>query len=169
MTWTTNKILVNHNENTPCKDIFQAVCDEIGAYYVSTKGFKYTSSRPKLVLELGEKKLEIAFFSTRTNVQGKWVALQIIPTFYAKSSKNADNPKGILRGYPDLFYHPTDEMPPKMTINHIYGEVEYNTESWLTESVIRDYHACEVYGLNEEKFRKILTFIDSKIIAQFEQ
>jgi hypothetical protein len=169
MTWTTNKILLNHNENTPCKDIFEAACDEIGAYYSAEKGFKYTPSRPKLVLERGEYKLEIAFFSTRTNVQGKWVTLQIIPTFYAKSSKNTDNPKGILTGYPDIFYHPTDEMPPKMTINHIYGEVEFNTESWITESVIRDYHACDVYGLTEEKFHKILAFIDVKIIAKFEE
>jgi hypothetical protein len=169
MTWTTNKTLLSHSKNTPCKDIFQAACDEIGAHYVRNAGFKYTPSRPKLLLERGEYKLEIAFFSTRTNVQGKSVTLQIIPNFYAKSSKNAENPKGILRGYPDLFYHPSYEMPPKMTINHIYGEVEYNTESWITESVVRDYHACEVYGLTEEQFHKILVFIDAKIIAKFEE
>jgi hypothetical protein len=167
MTWTTNKILLNHNENTPCNDIFQAACDEIGAYYVREKGFKYTPSRPKLVLQKGDIKLEIAFFSTRTNVQGKWVTLQIMPQIFAKSAKNAENPKGILLGYPDIFYHPTDEMPPKMTIHHIYGEVEYNTESWITESVIRDYHACELYGLTEEKFSKILGFIDGKIMERF--
>jgi hypothetical protein len=169
MTYITHKTLLNHNENTPCKDIFQAACDEIGAYYVREKGFKYTPSRPKLVFETGEYKLEIAFFSTRTNVQGQSVTLQVLPVFYAKSSKNTENPKGILTGYPDLFYHPTDEMPPKMTINHIYGEVEFNTESWITESVIRDYHACDVYGLTEEKFHKILVFIDAKIIAKFEE
>jgi hypothetical protein len=168
MIWTINKTLLSHNEHTICKDIFQATCDEIGAYYVKKKGFKYTPSRPKIVLEQGEYKLEIAFFSTRTNQQGKSVTLQIIPTLYAKSSKNVKNSKGILTGYPDIFYHPTDEIPPKMTINHIYGEVEYNTESWITASVIRDYHACEVYGLTEEKFHKILVFIDTKIIDKFE-
>jgi hypothetical protein len=168
MNWTTNKILLNPNKHTPCKDIFQAVCDEIGAHYVREKGFKYTPSRPKLVLKQGEYKLEIGFFSTRTNVQGQSVTFQIIPVFYAKSSKNAENPKGILMGHPNMFYHPTGEMPPKMTINHIYGEVDYNTESWITESVIRDYHACEVYALDAEKFHKILAFIDTKIIAEFE-
>lgn len=168
MNQTTNKPLFNHNKDTPCKDIFQAVCDAIGAHYVREKGYKYTPSRPKSALRQGEYTLEIGFFSTRTNVQGQSVTLQIIPCFYAKTSRNDENPRGILRGYPDIFYHPTDEMPPKMTINHIFGEVEYKSEYWMTESVIRDYHACEIYGLTEENFRKILTFIDVKIIAEFE-
>ncbi len=47
MNWTDNEILLNHNETTPCKDIFQAVCDELGKYY-SDKGFKYARSKPKL-------------------------------------------------------------------------------------------------------------------------
>jgi hypothetical protein len=51
MAWTTNSILINHTQShTPCKDIFQAVCDEIGAFY-SKKGFKYTASRPKITIE----------------------------------------------------------------------------------------------------------------------
>jgi hypothetical protein len=168
MAWTNNKILLEYDKYTPCKAIFQAVCDEIGAYYVA-KGFKYSPSRPKLVLKKDDFTIEIAFLSSRNNTPGQYVHLEIIPALSAKSAKLEENPKGILSQYPDLFYHPSDEIPPKMTIHEIYGGVIYNTESWITESVIRDYHACDVYGLDEERFLKIIAFIDHKILAKFDE
>jgi hypothetical protein len=33
MAWTTNETRLNYNQYTPCKAIFQGVCDEIGEYY----------------------------------------------------------------------------------------------------------------------------------------
>jgi hypothetical protein len=168
MAWTSNEILLHHQQShTPCKVIFQAVCDEIGAFYIQ-KGFKYTSSRPKLVIEKEGIKLEICFFSTRTNVVNQSVSLQIIPTFYSKKAKTDDNPKGILLCYPDIFYTETDEIPPKLTVNEMFGGQIINTESWLTSSKIRDYHVCEVYGLTEEIFLKVLKFIDTKIVSRFD-
>jgi hypothetical protein len=167
MNWTNNKTLLGYNEYTPCKEIFQAACDEIGNYYLA-KGFKYSSSRPKLVLKKDDYKIEIAFFSSRTNTPGRFVTLEIIPSLLAKSAITVENPKGILSQYPDLFYHPTNELPPKMIVKEIYGDVIYNTESWITESVVRDYHACNVYGLDEEKFSKIIAFIDDKILVKFD-
>jgi hypothetical protein len=167
MAWTSNEILLNHTEShTPCKEIFQAVCDEIGAFYTQ-KGFKYTASRPKIGIEKDDVKLEICFFSTRTNIINQSVSLQIIPTFYNKKAKTDENPKGILLAYPDIFYTKTDEIPPKLTINELFGGQIINTESWRTESEIRDYHICEVYDLDEAKFLKIIEFIDKKIIARF--
>jgi hypothetical protein len=167
MAWTSNEILLNHTQShTPCKEIFQAVCDEIGAFYTK-KGFKYTASRPKISIEKDGIKLEICFFSTRTNVVNQSVSLQIIPAFYSKKAKTDDNPKGILLAYPDIFYTKTDEMPPKLTVNELFGGQIINTEDWLTVSEIRDYHVCEVYGLDEAKFLKIIEFMDKKIIARF--
>jgi hypothetical protein len=166
MQWTTNQLLQNHNQNTPCKAIFQAVCDEIGQFYAQ-KGFKYTPSYPKLTLEKNGVKLEIGFFSSRMNTPGKWVQLEIIPTFSSKTARNTENPKGFLLIYPTIFYKKTDEMPPKLTVQHIFGEVETMTENWLTESNIRDYHACNVFGLTETNFGKIIAFIDQKIIARW--
>lgn len=157
-----------YNQYTPCKEIFQGVCDEIGKYY-EQKGFKYSPSRPKLVLKKDDFVTEIAFFSSRNNTPGQYVHLEIIPSLSNKSAKTEENLKGVLSQYPDLFYHPSDEIPPKMTINEIFGGVIYNTESWITESVIRDYHACNVYGLDEEKFLKIIAFIDRKILVKFDE
>jgi hypothetical protein len=168
MTWTNNKTLQEYNKYTPCKAIFQGVCDEIGAYYV-VKGFKYSASRPKLVFKKDDFTIEIAFFSSRNNTPGQYINLEIIPTLTAKSAKTEENPKGVLSQYPDLFYDPSKEIPPKMTIHEIYEGVIYNTESWITESVIRDYHACDVYGLDEAKFLKIIAFIDHKILAKFDE
>jgi hypothetical protein len=168
MNWTENETLLSYSPYTPCKEIFQAVCDEIGKYY-EQKGFKYSASRPKLVLKKDDFTIEIAFFSSRSNMPGQYVNLEIIPSLSNKSAKTEANPKGILSQYPDLFYHPADEIPPKMTIHEIFGGVIYNTESWITESVIRDYHACNVYGLDEEKFLKIIAFIDHKILDKFDE
>jgi hypothetical protein len=168
MNWTENETLLSYSQYTPCKEIFQAVCDEIGKYY-EQKEFKYSASRPKLTLKKGDCAIEIAFFSSRSNMPGQYVNLEIIPSLSCKSAKTEANPKGVLSQYPDLFYHPSDEIPPKMTIHEIFGGVIYNTESWITESVIRDYHACNVYGLDEEKFSKIIAFIDHKILAKFDE
>jgi hypothetical protein len=168
MNWTENETLLSYNQYTPCKTIFQAVCDEIGKYY-EQKGFKYSASLPELVLKKDDFTIEIAFFSSRSNTPGQFVNLEIIPSISSKSAKTEANPKGILSQYPDLFYHPSDEIPHKMTIHEIYGGVIYNTESWITESVIRDYHACNVYDLDEEKFLKIIAFIDHKILSKFDE
>jgi hypothetical protein len=169
MAWTTNKILLYHTQShTPCKDIFQAVCDEIGAFY-SKKGYTYTASRPKIAIEKNDIRLEICFFSTRTNVVNQSVSLQIIPTFYSKKAKTSDNPKGIVLAYPDIFYTKTEEMPPKLIVNELFGGQIINTENWRTESEIRDYHVCEVYGLDEEKFFKIIDFIERKVLDRFDE
>ena len=103
MAWTTNETLLNYNQYTPCKAIFQGACDEIGKYYAQ-KGFKYTPSRPKLSIEKNRVKLEIAFFSSRTNTTGRWVTLEIIPTISAKIAVTAENPNGFLCDIMNLFY-----------------------------------------------------------------
>jgi hypothetical protein len=162
--WTNNQILISHNQNTPCKEIFSAVCEELGNYYVS-KGFKYTKSRPKLTLEKGDNKLEIAFFSSRSNIPGNYVNLEIIPTIKSKTNPSREFSTQIW----ESFFIKSDEMPAKMTIKEIFGGETINTEYWLTESSIREYNCCNVYGLTEENFRKIIIFIDEKIIKKFEE
>jgi hypothetical protein len=66
MAWTSNEILLNHTQShTPCKEIFQAVCDEIGAFYTK-KNFKYTASRPKITIEKYGIKVEICTLRDKT-------------------------------------------------------------------------------------------------------
>lgn len=76
MNWTDNTILLEHSKYTPCQEIFQAVCDELGKHY-ETEGFKYTRSRPTLTIEKGAIKLVIAFWTKKSNIPGDWVNLEI--------------------------------------------------------------------------------------------
>ena len=69
MNWKEDSILNNYNEYTPCKDIFNAVCDEIAEYYIP-KGWKYAKSRPKLTYNDKSVKIEIAFWSSGSNMPG---------------------------------------------------------------------------------------------------
>jgi hypothetical protein len=162
--WTNNQILNSHNQNTPCKEIFFAVCEELVNYYVQ-KGFKYAKSRPKLTLEKDNNKLEIAFFSSKSNIPGNYVNLEIIPNIKSKAYPSREFSAQI---WESLFIQ-SDEMPPKMTIKEMFGGETINTESWLTESSIREYNCCNVYRITEENFKKIILFIDEKIIKKFEE
>jgi len=67
MSWTENKTLLEYSKYTPCQEIFQALCDELGKHY-EAKGFKYSRSRPKLTIEKDNIKLVIAFWSSRNNI-----------------------------------------------------------------------------------------------------
>ena len=71
MSWTDNMTLLEYSKYTPCQEIFQAVCDELGKHYVA-KGYKYSRSQPKLKIEKSDIKLEVAFCSSRSNTPGDW-------------------------------------------------------------------------------------------------
>jgi hypothetical protein len=82
MNWTDNKTLLEYSKYTPCNDIFQAVCDEIGKHYVEQHGFTYALARPKITYKNKDFKLDIAFWSSRSNIPADYVNLEIIPIFY---------------------------------------------------------------------------------------
>jgi hypothetical protein len=69
MSWTENKLLLNHSGYTPCNEIFHAVCDEIGKYY-EKYGFKYSRSKPKITHKDQDLKLDICFWSSGSNIPG---------------------------------------------------------------------------------------------------
>lgn len=163
MSWTENKVLLEYSEHTPCKDIFQAVCNELGSYY-STKGFKYSPSRPKIVGENGNIKLEIGFSSSRSNMPGNWVNLEILPGFYSKQLKKKGEADGFLFGHTGIFYHKYKDDKTQIRVNKIFGDVLERTDEYSDESKIIDSNNCNVYGLDEVRFNMILNFIDTKII-----
>ncbi len=112
MNWTENNTLLNYTKYTPCKDIFQAVCDEIGRYYAQF-GFSYARSRPKITFKNKDIKLDISFWSSGYNTPGDYVKLEIIPAFYdAKSTSK--NP---------LFYHIGLFCQPLMTDNQEFVRI----------------------------------------------
>ncbi|MDR0444203.1 MAG: hypothetical protein LBH44_12445 [Treponema sp.] len=167
MSWTENEILLNYTKHTPCNDIFKAVCNEIGKKYAE-KGYKYSRSRPKIKTEDERIKLEISFWSSGRNILGEYVNLEILPSFYSKTLKN-NNKEGFLFGHVPLFYHKYTNDKTKIKVNQIYGDILERTDKYSHESIIIDNNNCNIYGVDENKFRKILNFIDTKIIIWFKK
>ncbi len=165
MNWTDNKTLLNYSKYTPCNDIFQAVCDEIGKHYVAQYGFKYARSRPKITFKNADLKLEIAFWSSRSNIPGDYVNLEIIPAFYDLNAPKNHPSKGLLFTHGAIIYHKYTDDIQRVRHVHIFGEVEELVLDYSYESVIKDVNTCNVYGLDETKFNKIIAFLDAKIIV----
>lgn len=162
--WTENNLLIEYSKYTPCKDIFQAVCDEIGKYY-KDRGFKYSRSRPKLSYQDNLIKLDIIFSSSRSNTPGEYVNLEILPNFYSVELSKRSKSKGFLFGHTGIFEHKYTNENSKIRVNQIYGNVLERIDEYSSESVIKDNNSCNVYGIDELKFKKIINFIDNKIIV----
>lgn len=162
MSWTNNQTLLEQSKHTSCQDIFQAACDELGKHY-ENKGFKYSRSKPKLTVENDKIKLEILFSTSKSNVPGDFVNLEILPNFYAKQIANTSNIKGLLFGHRGLFYHQYTDNPKQILVKHIFGEELERFDEYSTESKMIESNSCNVYGLNEAKFNAIVAFIDTKI------
>ena len=168
MSWTENKTLLEYSKYTPCQEIFQAVCDELGRYY-ETRGFKYSRSRPKLTIENDKIKLEICFWSSRSNTPGESVNLEIIPSFYSKQLKKENQFKGFLFGHSTLFTHKFREDKREIRVNQIFGGIVDRIDEYSHESKLLDNHNCNIYGLDEDKFEKLTHFIDTKIVIWIEK
>ncbi len=166
MAWADNEILLTYSRYSSCGDIYQAVCDEIGKHYVQL-GWKYARSRPAITYKDKHIKVVIGFSSSGSNTPGDSVLLQILPVFYSiQMIIKGQHASGLLLGHTDLFYHKyMDDDSRQIKVISVFGE-EYNRigregeESKLIESGV-----CNVYGLDEEKFKKIIGFIDAKIIV----
>ncbi|MTH14142.1 hypothetical protein [Flavobacterium sp. LC2016-01] len=163
MVWNDNKTLLEYSKRTPCKEIFQAVCDELGKHYAA-KGFKYSRSRPKLTLEIDDIKLVIEFWSTKSNTPGKSVSFEILPNFYSKQLAKTSTINGFLFGHTGLFYHKYTDNPKQILVKQIFGDQLERIDEYSTESNIIENHYCNVYGIDKEKFDSIVKFIDDKIV-----
>ena len=93
-TWAENSVLYSDYPYTPPREIFQAVCDELGRFFAQS-GAKYTKSGRKLKRTLGAVRLETAFWSSHGNIAGEWVNLEIVSSIYA-SDKNGLEKNGLL-------------------------------------------------------------------------
>jgi len=168
--WSNDSILKSYTEHTPCKEIFKAVCDKIGEHYAQ-QGWKYARSRPKITFKTKDIKLEIAFWSSGSNMPGSYVNLEIIPALsaldFAKEMKSKGiDTKGYILGLSNLFSESSLEVPKgrKRTISLLAENAEFD-EEYEETGVLRHNHNINVYGINEGDFEKILCFIDEKIIS----
>src|ERR1041385_953348 len=65
------------------KDIFQAACDELGRYF-ERDGLRYVRSRPRLEQQRGDLVLVMSLWSSRSNMAGQHVALEVVSTVRAR-------------------------------------------------------------------------------------
>lgn len=93
-TWQEGSVLYNKSPYVPPRDIFQAVCDELGRYF-SKKGAKYTRSNRKIKLKYDRVLCELGLWSSHGNIQGEWVNLEIVTSVYALDSSDMEK-KGLL-------------------------------------------------------------------------
>lgn len=93
-TWKENSVLYNTSPYVPPREIFLAVCDEIGRYYQMT-GAKYTKSNRKLKWSWERIRCEIGLWSSHHNIPGEWVNLEIVTSVYSLDTRGMER-KGIL-------------------------------------------------------------------------
>jgi hypothetical protein len=167
MSWTENKILLEYTKYTPCQDIFQAVCDEIGKHYEKRGDMKYARSRPKITYKDKDIQLDICFWSSRSNTPGDCVCLEILPNFYSAQLKKKG--MGLLFGHTGLFKQKHTGNPGQTKVVQIFGDEIERIDENNTESAIIYNNSCNVYGLDEHKFNSIIKFIDDEIIVWIEK
>ncbi|MNC21597.1 hypothetical protein D3C75_695810 [compost metagenome] len=169
-TWAKDSILYDINKDIPPKDIFVAVCVELGRYY-REKGYSFTKSRPKLTLTSGDIQLEIILKSSGFNRAGESVSLEIMPTFYCLPYVKAG-----VQGRGILFDHSSINSEFDLHKNDlaceligIYGDVTSFVNHAFPTETVRYTHMCDVYGINETKFLQIIRYINDRIVSWVEE
>ncbi len=142
MAWTENEILLNQRPTMQSRELFQAVCDELAKYYVK-KGFKYTRSKPAITYQDKEIKLQIGFSSSRSNISGSHVVLEILPNIYTIN-------------------------PEKRILKQIFGEILEFEPSSENDTAVEENHNCNIWNIDEHKFKKILEFINESILPMID-
>ena len=132
--WTEDSILTNQSDTTPPAEIFDAFCQAIG-YYYQQKGFKFTKRRPRVKLETKDLFLEINFWSSRKNMAGSSVGLEILPYVGSKKLKKWIKTNNVGRN------------------EYIYAPKNY------------DFRFQNIYGATVDFFLDLILKIDKYIIA----
>jgi len=141
--WNENSVLHKISPDITCKELYNAICFELGRYF-SGMGFKYLKSKRMLhmlVFQDEQIKLEINIKTSRHNMPGKWVAIDIFPEFSSIALKEIG-----MEGF--LF----DEA-------EIYERNPIKGGSWYL-----DTYMFNGYEFSEGMFKEIIALIEGKII-----
>ena len=163
--WSKDSILNNQTEETPPREIYQAVCDAIGAYFVEM-GFKYTRSTPKIWVKDKDYKLEVLFRSSGSNYAGGSVNLEINAYLYSLEIIKNKAGKGLLNTQvtPLIKKLEGDYDSGTRLIRQINGEeLLYRDENRYFSELIYNRHV-NLYGFDEKLFGQIVQFIEVRQI-----
>ena len=163
MTWTENEILLNQSVDSNPKDIFQAVCDELGKHY-SQKGFKYARSTPKLSYKDKYIKFEIRFSSSSSNTRGESVSLGMFPTISSTELIKAKHKTPYILGVSGMLTKKGDwENKNLLIAETVFGEKIEHIDEHMNEPIFSYSNYCNVFALDEIKFEKLIEFLNDKI------
>ncbi|MBD3638273.1 MAG: hypothetical protein HUJ25_13050 [Crocinitomicaceae bacterium] len=171
--WKQDSILANYSEHTPCKDIFQAVCDLIGDHYQNLD-WKYARSRPKITFKDKQFKMEVAFWSSGYNTPGDYVNLEIIPAICSLElikhyKEQGESTNGYILGMMDFYHEKSEEVPAGIRrVINIDGKTTDLEEGRWPEGVLSFNKNINVYGITPELLEKIISFIDQRIVIWLE-
>lgn len=143
--WEQNSVLNKVSPHVPPKEIFQAVCNELGRYY-SQCGAKYTKSNRKIKWKFERIRCEMGFWSSHSNIPGEWVNLEIVTTVYALDKADMER-EGL------LYFH---IRPNNFNVYGIDGKRFFEIVGYINETLelVRSFESAE--GIRkfrgEEKF-----------------
>ena len=130
--WPHNSILNNQSAKVPTSDIFAAYCGAIGNYY-SSRGFTFIKSRPKIRYETEDLFFDMHFWSSRKNIAGSYVDMEIHLDAGSKKLKKWMKQNKIGRN--EFIYH-------------------------LYPSASFEYSLFNIYGLTFQEFEKLINQLD---------
>jgi hypothetical protein len=168
-TWAKGSPLERQTAHTPCETIFRAVCDELAIYF-EPSGAKYARSRPKLTFKRDSLKLEIGLWSSRSNIPGEYVNLEVIPSFTSLVlAKSKGARRGYFFGHPEIFEYPAPDLPPKtLRVECLFDSPIESVEDWRKDAAIRFNHNFNVFGIDSGRFEMLAEFFEVRILSYFE-
>lgn len=92
--WEMDSILYSKSPHVPPKDIFQAVCNELGRYYLE-KELQYVKSKRELRWKGNNLWCKFGFWSSHHNRKGEWVNLEIVTSLFAINTSDMER-NGVL-------------------------------------------------------------------------
>ncbi len=171
MTWKWKKgsPLENQTAHTPCESIFRAVCDELAIYF-EPFGARYAKSRPKLTFKRGSLKLEIGLWSSRSNIPGEYVNLEVIPSYFSLIlAKSETTRKGYFFGHPAIFKYPAPDLPPKtFRVERLFEPPIERFEERRKDAAICYNNNFNVFSINTERFEMLAEFIKIRVLSYFD-
>lgn len=151
--------------------VFQAVCDELGAYYQQFD-CRYARSGPHLTKKLGDIKLKLGFWSSRTNLQGESVALEIFPEFesmsLAKHLSKMEKVDGFILGHTEVFHKSIACYPEcDVVVRFPFAEeLKRSDPNYRNLLIYSNY--VNVYRLTTANFVKLVNYLNRHVFSMFD-
>jgi hypothetical protein len=164
----SGSVLANPSRHTDCSEIFQSVCDELGEYY-QKQGFKYARSGPHLTIKSGDIKLKLAFWSSRSNISGESVLLEIIPSFESvsltKQLSKTTRENGFLFGHTVVFqkYEYCEKDCDVIVRYPFKAELKRSDPNY--KNLVKYNNTINVYGITTDNFVRLVNYINQHVLS----